>query len=151
MSQLRTALKGSPSCRATCGISWGFTGTALQLSFYLCSILLHSLLFHEYWSWMHSSVNFPHTNLLKLRFWGNPTGDNILLSPVSWTHYMLVTRHMTNCNSWTCHSQHMFFQKPVPPLITYFTVPIWNYRFTYLYKTETFLRSKFVWFLIFVF
>ena len=100
--QLETALKGCPSGTPTHGVSWGFTGTALHLSFYLGLIRLHSLLFHKCWSWKHSSINFSYTNLhLKVRFWGNPTGDNRILSPISWTHYVTVTRRITNYNSWT--------------------------------------------------
>lgn len=60
------------------------------------------ILFHECWSWKHSSINFLYTNLhLKVCFWGNPSGDNRILSPISWTHYVAVTRSITNYNSWT--------------------------------------------------
>ena len=127
MFQLRTVLKGCPSCTATCGVSWGFPGTALQLSFYLCPILLHSLLCHEYWSWTHSSVSFPHTNLLfKLCFWGNPIGDNRILSPVSWTHYMLVTRHITNYSSSTCQKDLYMSSLPQVPR------PFWSSPLTFM-------------------
>lgn len=53
-------------------------------------------------SWKHSSINCSYTNLhLKICFWGNPSGDNRILSPTSWTHYVTVTRRITNYNSWT--------------------------------------------------